>query len=217
MTGKLSTRNNVIYCILYYKDKNGNYQQKWVSTGLSSRGNKKLAQQILLQKIEEYSYLENSAPIPKTEKKNTVCDILWVDWLRDYISSIANTISPQQKHLYENTYNKIFNIFWGEKKLLLSKVTSKDITDFYAYLRNVRGCKNTTIKHYTCVLRPALKKAFLEKKIKENPFDYVPTIRREKVNHVFYDKNDMQKFFNLIEGHKLELVFKIDIFHFHHI
>ena len=104
MTGKLSTRNNVIYCILYYKDTDGNYQQKWVSTGLSARGNKKLAQQILLQKIEEYSYLESQSPTPKKEKKNTDCDILWLDWLKDYISSISNTISAQQKYLYENSF-----------------------------------------------------------------------------------------------------------------
>ena len=70
MTGKLSTRNNVIYCILYYKDIDGNYQQKWVSTGLSARGNKKLAQQILLQKIDEYAYLENQSTPTKKEKKN---------------------------------------------------------------------------------------------------------------------------------------------------
>lgn len=209
MTGKLSTRNNVIYCILYYKDINGNYQQKWVSTGLSARGNKKLAQQILLQKIEEFSYLENQAPTPKKEKKNTDCDILWIDWLKDYISSIANTISAQQKHLYENSFYKVFKAFWGEKNLLLSKVTAKDIIEFYDYLSATRGIKNTTIKKYACVLRPALKKAYLEKKIAENPYNYVPTIRREKVNHVFYDQNDMQKFFTLIEGHKLELAFKL--------
>ena len=209
MTGKLSTRNNVIYCILYYKDIDGNYQQKWVSTSLSARGNKKLAQQILLQKIEEYAYLESQSTPTKKEKKNTDCDILWIDWLKDYISSIANTISAQQKHLYENSYYKIFKGFWGKKNLLLSKVTTKDIIEFYDHLRATRGVKNTTIKKYACVLRPALKKAYLEKKISENPYDYVPTIRREKVNHVFYDQNDMQKFFNLIEGHKLELAFKM--------
>ena len=209
MTGKLSTRNNVIYCILYYKDASGTHQQKWVSTGLSARGNKKLAQQILLQKIEEYAYLENEIPQAKKVKKNTPCDILWLDWLKDYISSIANTLSAHQKYIYENSFCKVFNLFWGEKKLLLSNVTTKDLLDFFDYLRNVRGIKNTTIKKYTCVLRPALKKAYLEKKISENPFDYVPTIKKEKVNHVFYDQNEMQKFFNLIKGHKLELAFKM--------
>ena len=37
----------------------------------------------------------------------------------------------------------------------------------------------------------------------------MPVIKREKVEHQFYDQNKMQKFFNLITGHKLELEFKI--------
>ncbi len=212
MNGKLTTRNGIIYCILYYKDITDTFKQKWISTGLPERGNKKAALQILQEKLTEYAYLETEN---KDDLKNqpTVLkkteNILWLDWLEDYVNGIKDRLSPHEFHIYSQSYMNVCKIFWGSKKLYLTDITTQEILDFYNFLKIKRAVKNTTIKKYACVIRPALKKAFMEKKIKENPYDYMPTIKREKVEHSFYDQREMQNFFNLITGHKLELEFKI--------
>ena len=58
------------------------------------------------------------------------------------------------------------------KHLFLSDVTAQHILDFYAFLKKTRSVKNITLKHYASVLRPALKSAFKDKLITENPFDF---------------------------------------------
>ena len=47
MKGKLSVRNGVWYCVIYFEDENGKFNQKWVSTGLKERGNKRNAEKFL--------------------------------------------------------------------------------------------------------------------------------------------------------------------------
>lgn len=52
MTGRLRVKNGYFYAIINYKDKFGNYRQKWINSGLVERGNKKNAQRFLEEKIK---------------------------------------------------------------------------------------------------------------------------------------------------------------------
>ena len=69
MTGRITTKKGILYCVLSYKDADGTFKQKWISTGLTERGNKKAAQQILQQKIAEYSTIYPEDIIPKKPDK----------------------------------------------------------------------------------------------------------------------------------------------------
>ena len=85
MTGKLSIKNGVWHVVLYYKNHEGQHRQKWLTTGLKERGNKKAALNILNEKLIEYAYLENEnyqpeAIAPKIEDKKENSDIRWLDW-----------------------------------------------------------------------------------------------------------------------------------------
>ncbi len=48
MKGSVRVRNGTLYAVISYKDNLGQYKQKWISTGLKERGNKKQAQKNLL-------------------------------------------------------------------------------------------------------------------------------------------------------------------------
>jgi len=209
MTGKLSIKNGVWHVVLYYKNHEGQHRQKWITTGLKERGNKKAAVNILNEKLIEYAYLENENyqpnPIaPTIEDKKENSDIRWLDWLKAYVESIKDELSPFVVKLYSKTYAVTFNEFWGETNPYLKDITTEDIIAFYDYLKTERKIKNVTIKHYSNVIRPALRRAYKEKLIKENPHDFVPTIKKEKVTHNFYDQEDMEKLFTALKGHKME-------------
>ena len=47
MTGSIQQKNGKYYAVLSYKDADGIRKRKWVSTGLSVRGNKKRAESML--------------------------------------------------------------------------------------------------------------------------------------------------------------------------
>ena len=77
MTGSIQEKHGKLYAVLCYKDILGKPQRKWVSTNLAVRGNKKRAEAMLPDIIEEYLYLE-----PKNCKS-----ILFVDYIREWTSA----------------------------------------------------------------------------------------------------------------------------------
>ena len=56
MKGSVRVRNGTLYAVISYKDNLGQYKQKWISTGLKERGNKKQAQKILETELENLLY-----------------------------------------------------------------------------------------------------------------------------------------------------------------
>ena len=91
---------------------------------------------------------------------------------------------------------------------MLTDITSDDIEGFYDFLRE-RGDKNITLKHYADILRPAFKKAYKEKRIHENPYDFVSAVKSKRPVMNFYNKAEIEKFFEAIRGNKFELAFKV--------
>jgi len=53
MTGNLQIKNNKYHMVFNYNE-NGKRKQKWESTHLPVRGNKKKAEKMLLERISEY-------------------------------------------------------------------------------------------------------------------------------------------------------------------
>ena len=135
MKGKLSVRNGVWYCVIYFEDENGKFNQKWVSTGFKERGNKRNAEKFLEAKIQELSYLEPDKVIAKRPVKTPEPRTSWLGWLIRYVNEKKDTLSPTQRHVVETSYVKAFREFWGDKDLPLSEVKADDILSFYEYLR----------------------------------------------------------------------------------
>lgn len=209
MTGTLMVRNGIWYCLLHYVDADNNRKQKWISTGLPERGNKKQASIILQEKIEEYSVLEPQEIIKPHTDKSKGNYILWLDWLIKFIDEAKLNLSPVCAYSYDTYYRKLMTEYWGPKNIYLQELTTEDILTFYDTIKKERNLKNITLKRYANIIRPALRKAFLEKLIKENPYDAIPPIKREPVKHNFYDQEEMEQLFKAIEGHKFELEYKL--------
>lgn len=221
MTGNLSVRNGIWYAILYYKNPEGQYKQKWISTGLKERGNKKEAQKILNNLFSKYSYLENAElfdsnqsqqkKFNKTEKTSQG-SIPFIVYIRNFIEDKKEELSPSVYYTYSHSLLKVISEYFEPLKLQLKDVTTDHILEFYSNLKS-KGIKNVTLKHYGNIIRPALRKAFKEKIIPENPYDFMPTINKEKRTPTYYDQNDMEKFFEVIKGHHLELAFHMLAFY----
>jgi len=82
MTGRLKVKNGLFYAVIDYKDDLGRYMQKWIPTGLSERGNKKEAQSFLQEQLETFKPNEN---IQVAEKPKTSNDIIFIDYVKDYL------------------------------------------------------------------------------------------------------------------------------------
>lgn len=91
MTGSLKVRKGIYYAVINYKDHYGNYKQKWISTGLKERGNKKEAQRFLNEQLENFSLEKpfESTPTPIVQN-----EIIFMDYIKDYIQHKEKELSP---------------------------------------------------------------------------------------------------------------------------
>ena len=98
MKGSVRVRNGTLYAVISYKDNLGQYKQKWISTGLKERGNKKQAQKILETELEKFT-LHPIEENPQPAQKN---DIIFIDYIYDYIKSKEKELSPKYINLIWN-------------------------------------------------------------------------------------------------------------------
>jgi len=213
MNASLQIKKGYYYAVINYTDEKGKVKYKWVSTGLKERGNKREATQTMkeiLDKFEkemaEKKKYGRRAEIRKVDEKEA--EELFSDYCLKYIESKKNELSRQVYYTYRTNYIKIFRGFFDERKLRLIDITEKELNAFYDQERK-RGIKEITLKKYNNVLRPALKKAYLDKLIPDNPFDYLVPIRKEKAKISYYDKEEMRRLLQVIKGHPLEVPFTL--------
>lgn len=203
MKGSVRVRNGTLYAVISYKDNLGQYKQKWISTGLKERGNKKHAQKILETELEKFT-LHPIEENPQPAQKN---DIIFIDYIYDYIKSKEKELSPNVYQSYMECW-KIMKKHFGNK-LKLKDVTYHHIEDYYDYLKNTRKNKNITIKHHAVILSPALRLAYRDDLIAKNPYEFMPKIKKEKSKMQYYNKEELEKLFEVTDKSPLKLIVRV--------
>ena len=219
MKGRVQLKDGLWYTVINYKGANGQYKRKWETTGLKERGNKKEASKILEERLVQFEQdekLKKEKILQRGAKSAKqplgTAETSFVDYCSAYIESIKNNLTISTYRIYKTYYLRVFKEYFKDKTII--EVTSDEIDGFNNYLRKERGVKNTTLKHYADVLRPALRIAFKDDKIiPDNPYDYVEKITREKPIVRFYNKKELDKLFEVMKGHPLELAFTTLIYY----
>ena len=105
ITASLQTKNNIYQVVLNYKDINGKRKQKWVSTGLTEKGNNKRLANQKMQEILTNFKEDLNCPNSKTDDK------LFTTYLKEWLLSIKNTIEENTYDSYKVIVNKICDYF----------------------------------------------------------------------------------------------------------
>ena len=205
VTASLQVKNNIYQVVLNYKDINGKRKQKWVSTGLSEKGNNK---RIANQKMQEIltNFKENLNI--KEETKN---DKLFVSYLKEWLISIKNTIEENTYDSYKVIVNKICDYF-QDKNILLNDLKPVEIQKFYNFLYSKELTGNTVL-HYHNVIRKALQTALKLDLILSNPADRVERPKKEQFIGSFYSQAELNTLFTLIKDDPLQIVIYLTSFY----
>lgn len=210
ITGSVQIKNNYYYLVinLYV---NGVRRQKWISTRLPVKGNKRKAERML---TEEIARLENN----ENHEKIVFSDYC-IQWLNNQkISLEANTFST-----YKNQVRRIVDYF-GPKKTLIQEMTPLQIRDFYHFLAtegNLRTGKPLgarTIRDIAQRLRSILSDATTMKLINDNPAVGVKpprpldTDRQQDHDDVYLDEKDLQLFLEAAKDEPLYDLFRVTVF-----
>ena len=209
VAGHLQKKNGMFYVVLNYRDENGKRKTPWISTNLPVRGNKKRAENFMLdvrrnfvppnvQRIEEREAMQKG-------------DILFTDFLLKWLRVAKSTVKLTTYASYEMMATRIIIPYFEILNIKLKELTTEDIQEFYsAQLERVSA---NTVIHYHAVIHRALKYAVKIKTIQSNPAVNVERPRKEKFIGSFYDKKEINTLFDSIQGHPLEVAIKLAAFY----
>ena len=209
VAGHLQEKNGMFYVVLNYRDENGKRKTPWISTDLPVKGNKKRAENFMMdvrrnfvppnvQRIEEREAMQKG-------------DILFTDFLLKWLRVAKSTVKLTTYASYEMMATRIIIPYFETLNIKLKELTTEDIQEFYsAQLERVSA---NTVIHYHAVIHRALKYAVKIKTIQSNPAVNVERPRKEKFIGSFYDKKEINTLFDIIKGHPLEVAIKLAAFY----
>ena len=203
VTVSLQEKNGVYQAVINYKDENGKRKQKWLSTKLKVKGNKRQAQ----AKAEELRLeFENELNTKQMEKNNIVkTNILFIDFLKDWLNIVKQTIEPSTYTSYEQLVNDRITKYLTNNKIKLTDIQAIDIQEYYNHLFS-EGLSANTVIHHHAIIRKALDYAFKMDVIPNNPADKVQRPKKEQYIGSFYNENELNELFEKSKDDPMNLM-----------
>lgn len=192
VTVSLQEKNGIYQAVLNYKDNNGKRKQKWVSTKLKVRGNKKVA----LSKAEEIRVnFENELNSKTLEiKKSQTTDILFLDFLKRWVENVRQTIEPSTYTSYNQIISDRMTTYFTENPIKLVDIQAIDIQEYYNTLFK-NGLSGNTVIHHHAIIRKCLDYAYKMDIIPNNPADKVQRPKKEQFIGNFYNESELNELF----------------------
>ena len=209
VAGHLQEKNGMFYVVLNYRDENGKRKTPWISTNLPVKGNKKRAENFMMdvrrnfvppnvQRIEEREAMQKG-------------DILFTDFLLKWLRVAKSTVKLTTYASYEMMATRIIIPYFETLNIKLKELSTEDIQEFYS--TQLERVSANTVIHYHAVIHRALKYAVKIKTIQSNPAVNVERPRKEKFIGSFYDKKEINTLFDIIQSHPLEVAIKLAAFY----
>lgn len=182
----------------------GKRHRKSKSTGLIERGNKKRAQDMLVDFIRH----QQAELVAKGDSSK---DILFTDYMEEWLAKAKTQIRATTYSGYkDNIYNVIIPYF-KPFNLKLSEITPKHIQDFYT--KQSGRVKGTTVRKYHANIHKAIKDARRLKLIEENPMEFVDPPKTVPFHGSPYNVDEVKKILTLISDTIYEIPITMMLFY----
>ena len=196
MTGSLTNKNGKYYVIVRIPNENGKSKQKWIPTGISSKGNNR--------RKAERKRIEILAELERDLQKGILSDnILFIDWIEYWMKIKENTVRVNTLEGYRYYIEKHIKPYFGEKNLALRAVTAQDIQDYYEKKLSEGLSASTIIKH-NAIISGALQEAVRKKKVYHNPAKDAVLPKRERFSSKAYSFGEAERILRAVENEPIK-------------
>ena len=195
VAGHLTLKNGKYYAVLNYKNAGGQRKTKWISLGLSEKGNKRKAEAELAKLRAEFE--------PPKEVGDLSSDMLFADYLLEWLEIAKGRLAVATYSSYAAMINKPVGPYFRQRNLTLRELEARHLQMFYSEM--LRKVKPNTVIHYHAIIHSALKYAVKTDMLIQNVADKVDRPKKNSFQPVFLSAEEMQKMFEALRGTKLEL------------
>ena len=204
MTGSLQVKNDKFYMVLNSTE-NGKRKQKWISTGLPVKGNKRKAEQMLRETLRKY---ETQAGIVHD-------DVRFSDYIRLWLKQAKKRVDEVTYQGYDTLAQTHILPYFDALGIRLQEVTTKVLQAYFDEKRvNGRldgkgGLSPKSLRLHKNVLFQALTDAVRNQLLSSNPCQFVQLPQKERKEAHFYSATQMQTLFATLQNDPLLPLVKI--------
>ena len=195
VAGHLTLKNGRYYAVLNYRNAGGQRKTKWISLGLSEKGNKRKAEAELARLRAEFE--------PPKEVGDLSSDMLFADYLLEWLEIAKGRLAVATYSSYAAMIKKPVGPYFRQRNLTLRELEARHLQMFYSEM--LRKVKPNTVIHYHAIIHSALKYAVKTDMLVQNVADKVDRPKENSFQPVFLSAEEMQKMFEALRGTKLEL------------
>ena len=203
MSGSLQIKNGYYYAVLNLYE-NGKRKQKWIPTGLSTKGNKRKADRFLQDKIREF---EN--PVQNESS------VLFATWIRNWLETIKQKVDDVTYQGYLiNAKSRVLPYF-DELGISLNNITKEVLQEYFnkqiaiGRLDGKGAISPASLKQYKNIINQALNEAVRSNLIPSNPCQFVKLPKIPKYESNYYNGEQLKQLFCVIKNDPLEPLIKI--------
>lgn len=194
IAGHLTEKNGYWHVVLELRDQNGKRKPKWISTHLKIKGNKKRAEEILMELRREYT--------SKQEFSDRSKAVFFDAYLAEWLESRRGKIAPNTFSGYQKCIDKGIRPYFRKLNVLLSELKPRDIQAYYDTLYS-KGLSGTTVLHHHVLIRKALEDAWRKELVSSNPADKVERPKGEQYVADCYSVEECNRLLEAIKGEPL--------------
>lgn len=203
VSGHLEDRRGIYHMVLSWADTNGKRGRKCTSTGLSVKGNKKRAEDMLRAACKEQKNALKDTP--------DADNILFADFMEQWLETVRSDLKPTTFGGYQMNIQRIIAPYFREKGIRLRELTFNHINEFYA--ARLKEVTSTTVQRYHNNINKALKYAVELELIDHSPMDKVKRPRAERFVGKHLSESEVIALFNAVRGHRIEFAVILGVFY----
>jgi integrase len=204
MTGSLLIKNDKFYMVLNVYE-GGKRKRKWIGTGLICKGNKRKAEQMLRETIQQY----------EQQQDVIASDVTFANYIRHWLKIAKRKVDEVTYQGYEVLANSQILPYFDASNIKLQDVTTKVLQDYIDEKQeNGRkdgkgGLSAASLRRHKNILNQTLKEAVKNKLLSQNPCEFLMLPQQEKYQSNFYSVPQLQRLFDAIHDEPLYPLVKI--------
>ena len=205
MTGSLQIKNNTYYIVINTYDRSGKRRQKWLTTGLPIKGNKKRAEQMLREKLREFELRENLV----------YSDMLFSDAVRQWLKASAVRVDEVTYQGYECLVKSQILPYFDALGIKLLDVNRRVLQAYIdEKFENGRkdgkgGLSARSLRLHKNVLYQTLKDAVRDELIPSNPCEQVILPQMQRYEAKYYTAEQLNTLLAAIRDEPLYPLVKL--------
>ncbi len=205
LTGSLQIKKDYFFIILNTRDANGKRKQKWLATGLPVKGNKKRAEKLLREKLQEY----------EAREKLIHTEMTFSDAIREWLLASEMRVDAVTLQGYEALSRVHVLPYFDALKIKLADVDRQVIQSYInekhrsGRVDGKGGLSAKSLRLHKNILYQTLKDAVINNILASNPCEYVVLPPLQHYEAKFYTAEQITALLEAIKDEPIYPLIKV--------